>query len=131
MIKEIDDNEYKRLSKLYNTEYFTNNEIMRIKSLLHNTFIIRNKAKKFDFTHSELDSSGIHDRIFTEDGNNYINRIYISKDSNDRIILYKREDEWFLVIYFKNYYGPLKKEFFLIDGFDSLIIFIKEKINND
>ena len=63
MIKEIDDNEYKRLSKLYNTEYFTNVEIMSIKSIL-----IPSRLQ-----YCEITSGNIFSRKFKKESKNHIN----------------------------------------------------------
>ena len=128
MIKKVEDISYYKYMSLYHSQHFTNKEIVNIKSLL---------STKWDISFHELVSISPNmpntwDRKFKEGGDNSINLISLVRYyPRKSMSIYKREDEWFLVIYFKNYYGPLKKEFFLIDGFDSLIIFIKEKINND
>ena len=121
MIKKVDYDLFIKYKNMYNGEYFTNKEIMTIKSIC--------KLETIHFF--EMILSGTYDRKFTEGGDNHINRISINSGYTDKYYpknstsLYKREDEWFLVTYYKKFSDGIQDRY-LIDGFDSLIKVIKE-----
>ena len=132
MIKEVNIAEFSKWMRLYNKEYFTNKEIMTIKSFAQelaykrlglNDFrsnilfyeVISNKDNEFQEV----------ERRFKEEGDNKINRVSLNTKLYNLLIIYKREDGWFLSTFF--IYSSGIENRYLIDGFDSLISFIKEK----
>ena len=121
MIRKVDDNEYQKWMKLYNSEYFTNKEIINIKSLFIQFDVLF--FKRLNSINKNTGSViNFHGMEFKENVDNHINHLYIlSKDTT--ISIDKKEDEWFLI--------DINDKKYLIDGFDSLISFIKEIILND
>ena len=120
MIKKVEDISYYKYMSLYHSQHFTNKEIVNIKSLL---------STKWDISFHELVSISPNmpntwDRKFKEGGDNSINLISLVRYyPRKSMSIYKREDEWFLI---KIKVYSLDTIYYLIDGFDSLISFLKE-----